>query len=278
MHLKIVHTTGFEYDDLVAASYNEARLTPLNDGGQLVTQTRVDVQPKPWTYAYRDHWGTQVTAFEVLDPHRSLTVTGTSTVHTRPATTPNASMTWAELDAGSDRFADYLMLLDRVRPPTDLLDRIARLRVDSARPLEAAYGVCDLIHREVDYLPGATAVHALAAEAWEQRSGVCQDIAHLAIGCLRSLGIPARYVSGYLHPSDEPELGATVEGESHAWIEWWDGEWRSFDPTNQVVPGERHVIVAIGRNYDDVRPLHGVYSGGGDESRMFVRVEVTRLP
>jgi len=278
MHLKIVHTTGYEYDDVVVASYNEARLTPLTERGQLVTQTRVDVQPKPWTHSYRDHWGTQVTAFEVLDPHRSLTVTGTSIVHTRQTPPPNTSLSWAELAASADEFAEYLMLRDRVRPPPDLQERADALRAQSSRPMEAAYGVCDLIHREVEYLPGATEVHALASEAWEQRSGVCQDIAHLVIGCLRSLGIPARYVSGYLHPRDEPVIGETVEGESHAWIEWWDGEWRGFDPTNQVVPGERHVIVATGRNYDDVRPLGGIYSGPGNTSRMFVRVEVTRLP
>ena len=278
MHLRIVHTTGYDYDEQVAAYYNEARLIPMTQPGQLVTQSRVDVSPKPWTYGYRDHWGTQVTAFEVLDPHGALTVVGTSTVHTRPPETSPGGVTWDALAAAADQWSDYLQILDRARPPEDLLERIVCLRDSAETPAGAAAAVCALIHAEVAYRPGTTGVEADAALAWEQRSGVCQDIAHLAVGCLRALGIPSRYVSGYLHPDLEPAVGLPARGESHAWVEWWDGAWTGYDPTNAVVPGERHVVVATGRNYDDVRPLAGVYTGGGAASRMFVSVEITRLP
>jgi transglutaminase-like putative cysteine protease len=101
-------------------------------------------------------------------------------------------------------------------------------------------------------------------------------MAHLVIGGLRQLGIPARYVSGYLHPDSEPQIGENVRGESHAWIEWWDGSWRGWDPTNDTAPADRHIIVATGRNYADVKPLSGIFTGAG-KSTMSVDVQVTRL-
>jgi transglutaminase-like putative cysteine protease len=118
-------------------------------------------------------------------------------------------------------------------------------------------------------------VHTTAAEAWEQKRGVCQDITHLAIGALRSVGIPARYVSGYLHPQPDAAIGQTVAGESHAWVEWFCGDWRGFDPTNLIDIGDRHVTVGRGRDYNDVAPLRGVYAGPYG-SKLFVTVEITR--
>lgn len=277
MQLRIVHTTGYEYDDQVAASYNEARLTPQTQGGQIVTQSRVDVVPKPWMQTYRDHWGTNVTAFEVLDPHTSLRVVGTSTVHTTPTATVSDPLSWEDLDGLVDDFAEYLIVLPRVQPPEDLFEHVLMVRDSCETPREAALAICNFIHDEVEYRAGSTEVHAVAATAWAQRSGVCQDLAHLVIGCLRSLDIPARYISGYLHPVRDPEIGVAVTGESHAWIEWWDGVWRGFDPTNNEPPTERHVVVATGRNYDDVRPLAGVFSGRGAASHMVVDVQITRL-
>jgi len=125
------------------------------------------------------------------------------------------------------------------------------------------------------YVHGSTGVHSVATEAWTKKSGVCQDFTHLALGALRSVGIPARYVSGYLHPSLEPEVGLRVIGESHAWVEFYVGEWVSFDPTNDVFIEDRHVSVAKGRDYDDVSPLRGVYAGLA-ESELFVSVEIIR--
>jgi hypothetical protein len=129
--------------------------------------------------------------------------------------------------------------------------------------------------QEVDYVFGATGVHTRAAEAWEQRSGVCQDMAHLAIGALRAVGIPARYVSGYLMPTRASEIGVPYEGESHAWVQFWDGAWVGVDPTNNILAGDLHIEVAAGRDYGDVAPLAGIFSGGAT-SHMFVSVEMTR--
>ncbi|MET3963413.1 transglutaminase-like putative cysteine protease [Marmoricola sp. OAE513] len=278
VQLKVVHKTEFTYEGGAAASFNEARLTPQTTAGQIVVHTRLDVHPTPWSWSYRDYWGTQVTAFEILDPHDSLTVTATATVHTEKLDSPVERLSWSELhsDPVTDRFTELLHIRDRVRPPADLAARFAEIGTASPDPESAARAVCSLIHDEVDYVVGSTHVQGLAADSWEARAGVCQDMAHLVIGGLRQLGIPARYVSGYLHPESEPELGVSVRGESHAWIQWWDGGWRGWDPTNDTAPAERHVVVATGRNYADVKPLSGIFSGGG-KSTMAVDVQVTRI-
>ncbi len=278
MQLRIAHITGFEYDGKANTSFNEARLTPLNLPGQVIAHSRVEVTPTPWAYTYRDYWGAQVTAFEVLDPHMSLTVTASSTVHTNRAPEPGPQMTWEEVRNGTvaDVHTEYLELTERVAPPDDLAATAREIADASAKPAEAARAICALVHREVKYVSGSTTVDAFAAHSWSEKSGVCQDMAHIAIGALRSVGIPTRYVSGYLHPRSEPVIGETVSGESHAWVEWWDDGWRGFDPTNDTEPGNRHVIVATGRDYNDVKPLSGIFSGSGT-SRMFVDVQVTRL-
>lgn len=278
MQLRIVHTTGFEYDGKANSSFNEARLTPVTSPGQIVVHNRVEVHPTPWTYSYRDYWGTHVTAFEVLDPHTSLTVIGTATVHTDRAPLGPPVLGWDDLRSATslDTHTEFLVNPERVRPDDDLAARVRDLAAAQGSPTEAALAICGLVYDEVKYVTGSTSVDAVAAHSWERRAGVCQDIAHITIGALRSVGIPARYVSGYLHPKVDPEVGETAKGESHAWVEWWDDGWRGFDPTNAIEPGDRHVVTATGRDYSDVKPLSGIFSGSGT-SRMFVDVQITRL-
>jgi transglutaminase-like putative cysteine protease len=278
MHLRIVHSTTFEYDGLAAASYNQARLTPATSPDQIVAHSRIEVTPTPWTLTYRDYFGNEVTSFEVLELHDSLSVVATAHVHTRPGAEAEARSTWEELadEDVRDQFTEYLAQSPRTAPPEDFAQRCEEIRARSEGPGEAARGICDLVHAEVRYVVGATDVLSHARDAWTQRSGVCQDITHLVLGGLRHVGIPARYVSGYLHPSKDAPVGETVRGESHAWVEWWDGAWVGSDPTNDIRPGERHVVVAVGRDYDDVIPLQGIYAGAATD-RMTVDVHVTRL-
>ncbi len=279
MQLRITHTTGFEYDGKAVASYNQARLTPVTSPEQIVVHSKVEVHPKPWVYEYRDYFGSQVTSFEVLDPHDSMTVTATSTVRTDRAEPSDPVLGWDDL-AGpevADRWTEYLTLPPLVAPPEDLVERVAVLRQEAATPGAAAVAVCALVHDEVKYLPGSTDAGSTAGEAWGQRAGVCQDMVHVTLGALRTLGIPARYVSGYHHPWTDPVVGETVSGDSHAWVEWWDDGWRGFDPTASCPPDNRYVVLATGRDYVDVRPLAGIYSGGASTSRMTVEVDLTRL-
>jgi transglutaminase-like putative cysteine protease len=278
MQLRIAHTTGFEYDGKANTSFNEARLTPTTLPGQIVIHSRVEVSPTPWAYTYKDYWGSQVTAFEVLDPHQSLTVTASATVATDRTPSGDPKMSWEEIRRPdvADLHTEFLALPERVQPTEDLMSLTRDIAAASATPSEAAREVCALVYRDVEYVSGSTTVDAFAAHSWKERTGVCQDMAHIAIGALRSTGIPARYVSGYLHPKVDPEVGVPARGESHAWVEWWDDGWRGFDPTNDTEPGDRHVIVATGRDYNDVKPLSGIFSGSGT-SRMFVEVQVTRL-
>ena len=278
MQLRIAHTTGFEYTGKANTSFNEARLTPVTLPGQIVVHSRVEVSPTPWTYTYRDYWGSQVTAFEVLDPHTSLTVTATATVHTDRLPVGPPVLSWEEIReaANADTHTEFLTLPDRVRPTDDLAELARGIADASATPSEAAREICALVYREVKYVSGSTTVEATASHSWAERTGVCQDMAHIAVGALRSVGIPTRYVSGYLHPMVDPAVGESAKGESHAWLEWWDDGWRGFDPTNDTEPGDRHVVTATGRDYTDVKPLSGIFSGSGT-SRMFVDVQVTRL-
>ena len=278
MQFRVVHTTRIAYDGGVAASYNEARMTPITTADQVVVHTRLDVAPTPWSHSYRDYWGTDVTAFEVLDQHSELTVTATSTVQVnRPAQQPGG-LGWDDVHSSDvqDRFCETLVVDDRVRPDEELTAMADKLAAEADGPSDFARRVCSLVYDEMKYQSGSTKVHGHASDAWAARAGVCQDMAHVAIGVLRAAQVPARYVSGYLHPRREPVVGDTVVGESHAWIEWWDGRWLGFDPTNDLEPGDRHVVVARGRDYSDVPPLTGIFSGGTTSS-MAVDVQVTRL-
>lgn len=276
MQLRIKHTTGYRYAKGAIASFNEARMTPLSTADQIVLRSRVEVSPTPWMTEYRDYWGTVVTAFEVHEPHDELLVVASSTVQTSVGTALEQRIGWDDLDALRDRHSEFLTLSDWVSPPDDLLAQLADMRAQAETPSAYAHAVCDFINDEVSYVEGATEVTSTGADAWATRSGVCQDFAHVTLGVLRASGIPARYVSGYLHPHEDPVIGEDVVGESHAWIEWWDGAWIGFDPTNDRPAGAQHVVVARGRDYDDVPPLRGIYSTRGD-SDLFVSVDITRI-
>jgi transglutaminase-like putative cysteine protease len=275
--LLVIHSTGFRYEAPVAASYNEARMSPLTTPRQTVLDARVEVRPVTWTYSYWDYWGSHVTAFDVLLPHEELTVVSSSTVDLFAAEEPPADISWDVLlrDGVRDQHHEFLVQTACTEPVDEVVS-LARDVAADLPPSVAARAVCEEIRDLVDYVPGVTSVHSNAIEVWHTRKGVCQDFAHLTLGALRSLGIPARYVSGYLHPRPDAELGETVEGQSHAWVEWWAGDWVPFDTTHANAVGENHVVVARGRDYTDVTPLKGVYAGTS-ASELFVSVEVTRL-
>jgi len=274
--IHICHRSGYRYRAEVRSSYNEARITPLTTLHQTVTEAVVEVSPAAHTMRYWDYWGTLVDAFDLQVPHTEMTVTGTSVVDTTgPQDTPQIE--WAGLrdPATTDRFSELLVPSPFV-PVVDEVAEAGRSLAADRSPADACQGAVEWVRDRLRYEPGTTSVSTSALEALEQGSGVCQDFAHLTLSLLRSMGIPARYTSGYLHPSPQADLGAVVTGQSHAWVEAWTGDWHGLDPTSGEPAGERHVIVGRGRDYADVPPLKGIYHGGPAEA-LGVTVELTRL-
>jgi len=274
--LSVVHTTEFAYGGPVRASYNEARMTPLSGRGQTVLSSSLAIDPLTWRYDYRDYWGSAVTMFEVLMPHQSLLITASAQVEVSPVPWPRSPAAWDTVTGSrvQDTLAEFLADSPATQAPAEVAALAADL-VGGRSPHEAAQSICGALYDAVEYVPGATAVHSAAAVAWEERKGVCQDMAQLSVGALRSVGIPARYVSGYLHPRQSAEVGEVVTGESHAWVEWWVGQWVPFDPTNHVPVEESHVVLGRGREYRDVAPLRGIYAGSGTDG-LEVQVRISR--
>jgi len=285
--LRISHETAMRYEGPARASYNEVRMTPLETAAQSALTTRVEVSPSVPLWQYTDYWGTRVTAFDLQRAHEALTIRAVSVVETSPAPRPPSATAraadrpeaadWERIRAmvETGALAEFTTPTDRTRLEQPLRAEIRR-RVAGLDPHQTAAYISTWIHDEMAYVPGATGVHTHGREAWANRSGVCQDFSHIAIGMLRTAGLPARYVSGYLFPVEAPEPGVTCEGQSHAWAEYWAGGWYGLDATNGVTPGLRHIVVGYGREYGDVVPHKGVYLGS-PRSTLTVSVKLTRL-
>lgn len=276
--LRIEHQTGFAYEGDVSASYNEARMLPGTTDSQFVLSSSLELEPTTSVNTYVDYFGTRVSVFDVLSPHRMLRITARSLVEVRPRPIEHSGIGWDRLRTEAARTIETVEQLSqsvRTAPHPEVAEIARTIAARHDDPGPAAHDICMAIGDAVEYVYGVTGVHSTAAEAWEARKGVCQDMAHIAIGALRSVGIPARYVSGYLHPRENAEIGVPVVGESHAWVEWFAGEWTGFDPTNNTEIGDRHVLVGRGRDYGDVPPLRGVYAGPY-KGKLDVTVTITR--
>lgn len=276
--LRIVHRTGYRYQGLISASHNEARMTPRATREQYVLATRLEITPVAWSHAFIDYWGTPVTAFEIAEPHSRLDVVATSTVDVGDRLSVGPGMSWADLRDPRlcDQQVEYLGVTDHVDPGGELRRIAHDVAKKAERPVDAAHAIIRRILDRVEYVAGSTEVSTRATAVWEARAGVCQDLVHLGVGALRTVGIPTRYVSGYVMPAAEPVVGEATTGESHAWLQYWDGAWVGLDPTNNTSPGDFHVEVGVGRDYFDVTPLKGVFSGS-QASDLFVEVEMTVL-
>ena len=287
MNFHILHTTRYTYSQPVGLCHNEAHLRPRSFELQQCLEARVDIEPPPARYDERaDYFGNPVAYFSVQEPHDRLTVTATSTVQrSAPALLDSdASLAWdrvaATLHAADTMQAlaarEYVLDSPLVATSPDLA-AFALPSFAPGRPfLSAVHDLNRRIHREFLYDRNFTTVSTPLVDVLAQRRGVCQDFAHLAIGCVRSLGLPARYVSGYL-PSTPPPGQERLRGAdaSHAWFAVFDpgAGWIDFDPTNDQIVSDRHVTTAWGRDYADVTPLKGVVFGGGAHS-LEVAVEI----
>ena len=282
--LSVEHVTTYEYAGDVLASYNEARLTPSRDR-QLVLDHRVQVIPRVPVMRYVDYWGSEVCSFDVTEPHQRLVVTGRSLVETAPSRGlplrgefGTVGLGWERLRDVDlrDQFHEYLngsayVICDDPRVVAEASELTA---LES--PAAAVDAVSNWTRERLVYEPGATDVSTTSSGAIDVGRGVCQDFVHVGIALLRACGIPARYASGYLHPQEDATIGDSVTGQSHAWLEAWLGDWYALDPTSGTEVGERHVLVARGRDYGDVAPLKGVFHGPPDLS-VDVRVAIERV-
>ena len=275
--LRVRHVTGYRYGGQVTQSYNEARMLPSSGDGQFVLTAGLEISPMSGSHGYVDYWGTRVNSFEILTPHEGLSLTATSLVEVtrQPHEEPGLDREGLATAAAASVACQEQLEQTPLTAPPDEVRELAAQAAEGLEPCAAALAICRAVHERMVYMAGVTGVQSTAQESWAQGRGVCQDIAHIALGALRSVGIPARYVSGYLHPDPAFPLGVTVTGESHAWVEWYCGSWRGYDPTNDLEIGERHVLVGRGRDYSDVAPLRGIYAGPSG-SRLFVEVEITR--
>lgn len=270
--LSVTHSTSFQYESEVSASFNEARMTPVNTDGQFVISHELKVNPFSTIYSYEDYFGTAVKSFDIQTPHTYLEIISQSLVETSAPAVGNLNASWEDLT--DETFINELREYLSLTPLVNLIHPHFNLRSQKT-PLDAVQFLNKAMREQITYAPGSTNVYSPASEAWEKRAGVCQDFTHASLSILRSAGIPARYVSGYLY-NGSGEIGEQVIGESHSWAEAWVGHWLPFDPTNGNPVAEDHVLVARGRDYHDVSPLKGIFSGGRSR-KIDVTVSLTRI-
>jgi transglutaminase-like putative cysteine protease len=276
--LRIRHVTGFNYEGFADSSYNEARMTPLTSAHQEVVDASLLVSPIAVQSTYRDYFGTTVTTFDLHEPHDRLEVVALATIKTLGEVPRHEQTNLRDLQTAEvrDQFAEYLTATSRTILSSEVLEELSVLDLPLDDVSRTARAIVTWVQDRVAYVRGSTLVSSTAQEVWDQQTGVCQDLTHVTISLLRGLGIPARYVSGYLHSDPDAPLGETIIGESHAWVEYFCGSWVGIDPTNASSIGAHHVIVAKGREYGDVPPLKGIYHGG-PSSALGVMVEITQI-
>lgn len=286
MLLRICHTTRFEYEKPAYHSHNEVRMKPRDGHNQRCLNFELEVTPEASVFECDDYFGNRVHAFSIDREHRSLTVAARSIVERMPE---------PEQISSPKPFNQFLLAdSERVQSEFDFLS--ASRHVPFSEPMKKFFWlakpdnaedvatyvmrVVSYINGQFEYEPGKTRVHSTADEILIAGGGVCQDFTHLTIGVLRLAGIPARYVSGYLAPLANTNATSMGGQASHAWLEAQvpGMGWTGFDPTNGCKVDERHVRVAIGRDYSDVPPMRGVYRSAGSHQSMTVELKVELEP
>ncbi len=290
MQYKITHSTSYQYSTAVSVCHNLVMLTPRDDSRVHIHHHRLTTHPTPqFSSRRKDAFGNVVNAFSIEENHRQLTVTATNRVtvssHSLPA--DDSTPAWESVPAAIQEQSDpewiasarFAFDSPRIACSEEFADYARQSYAPSRPVLAAARDLTSRIHRDFQYDKSATVVTTATSDAFRLRKGVCQDFAHIQIACLRSIGLPARYVSGYLRtypPPGKPRLvGAD---QSHAWVSSYCGPeigWVEFDPTNNCICGTDHVPIAWGRDYGDVVPMRGVFLGGGAHQ---LKVSVDVMP
>jgi transglutaminase-like putative cysteine protease len=286
---RVRHLTRYDYEGRVTLCHNLARILPRWAAGQDIISSRLVIDPPPDDQrAHTDLFGNVVTYFSIDVPHDQLSVTAESEVRVRALPSPaSGGPSWEESVVPAGAHVGEAALLRELALPSPLVPSLAAVAEYAAPSFtpgrSGADAVLDLtrrIHAELVFDPGFTTVSTPLSEVIEHRRGVCQDFAHLAVGCLRSVGLATRYVSGYIETDPPPGRPKLVGADaSHAWCSVWlaGHGWLDLDPTNGVLPSDRHITAAWGRDYGDVTPLKGVVFAGGAHQRLTVEVDVVRI-
>jgi transglutaminase-like putative cysteine protease len=293
---KITHRTTYDYADVVPVCHNLVHLTPRTLAHQLVEQSELDVEPKTSHRSRRiDYFGNTIDYLQIEQPHRRLSITARSTVNILGPIARDEGLAiatendppWDKVAAqvATNRDSHWIQAYQYMLPSPRIIPSVEAVRY--AKPSFAAgRGIidasCDLmrrIHEDFEFDDTASNVLTPTAEVFRTRRGVCQDFAHLQIACLRSLGLAARYVSGYLRTYPPPGRPRLVGADaSHAWVSLFvpPDRWIELDPTNNAQPSTDHIVVAYGRDFSDVSPIDGVFIGGGEHT-LGVSVDVAPL-
>jgi transglutaminase-like putative cysteine protease len=287
MKFEISHRTVYRYRRPVAQSQHQVHLRPRRSPQQSVLHHSLLINPAPAKRTdIQDYFGNTVSLLRIEDEHSEFVVHSRSTVEIMPAAVPDLAQTaaWEAVasialptDGGFDPQVLQFTCASRQTPNSRAIHNFALASFPVGRPvLAGAMELTSRIFKEFKFDPSATDVSTPVARVLELKRGVCQDFAHVGIAALRSIGIPARYVSGYLltrPPPGQPKLAGS--DASHAWLSVWAPEcgWVDFDPTNGIIPSGEHITVAYGRDYEDISPVSGVLLGGGDQT-MSVAVDV----
>lgn len=277
----IRHLTRFEYASSVCETLMETRMRPRTDSNQRCLTFTLSVSPRCRVFSYRDHLGNSVHHFDIPGEHKNLVIIAESLVELQKlAVIPDRldASAWNELDdlVANGDFAEML-LPSTFTHATAKLSELA-IELDIARrddPLTVLRYINTRLNKHFEYVPRSTRVDSPIDDAIEKRQGVCQDFAHTMIALVRQLGIPCRYVSGYLYHPPDQEL-RSLPLATHAWVDAFLPHlgWVGFDPTNNVLAHEAHIRTALGRDYSDVPPTKGVYRGSG-AGQLHVAVQVT---
>ncbi len=287
MRYRIRHLTRYDYADTVTLSQNLAHLALRSGQGQEVLVQRLEIEPTPSSVRRRqDYFGNPTDSFVISSAHKRLVVISHAEVEIAAPLEydPSSTLSWdhPEVQGGGDEVSAWEYRFDSTQIPCAAdLRTYAQADFPPGRPvLEAALAFNARINREFAYDPSATNVSTPVLDALEIKRGVCQDFAQVLIGSLRTLGLCARYVSGYLETAPPPGRPRLVGADAtHAWVQLWCGPqtgWVDLDPTNACIPGQRHIRVALGRDFSDVSPLKGMVLGGG-QAEVTVGVDVERL-
>ncbi|HTB52476.1 MAG TPA: transglutaminase family protein [Ferruginibacter sp.] len=285
---KITHITKYKYEEAVSLCYNIAKLIPRDTLGQVCNNTVVTIHPTPdGINEYEDFFGNKVFYFSIQEEHEDLTVTVTSEVNKRAIDNfEYENLLWEDahkmLVAPDSEFLEARQYIPET-PVTTTDKEITAYALQSFTPgrqmFEAVYDLMQRIFKDFTFKSGVTTISTPLSVVMKERRGVCQDFAHLAIACVRAVGLPARYVSGYIEtlPQAGQEKLAGADA-SHAWFSVFIPQtgWLDFDPTNNIIPSSQHVTIGWGRDYFDIAPLKGVILSSGSH-RLSVSVDMRRI-